>query len=662
MPRLPAFALGFSASFFQLLYFREWLSAVSANEITLSVLLSEWLLLTGLAAWAGRKWPFRQPSLSLLLTITALLPPATLAGLRLLRNLVFTRGAEPDFLPFLLFSLGLSLPFCCVSGFALTRTDRLLRESSDGSAYLPDTLGGAVGGFLFAFIFFRLTDPFLACMVPVFLPAGILFIRRSRVSALFLLAICAVLLRFPIEKQTLGVLFQEGPVKSFGLKDGMLRVFGSGNTLVIRQNSSLLYASHNPEAAEELAHIPLLQRRTIRQILVLSGTLSGVAEEALKHAPEKVVIIEVGPEKRSLGREAGIIHTHPAIQYRFMDPRRFVETTPDRFDAVLIAAPVPTTLSSNRYYTAEFFAACRKIMTDSGVVAFALPGVAAALGPETREALALCRTSLGPSFGHILFFPGTRTIVAASNGPLYPDLGRLLAEKPLNNRFLTTDRLAGDYSPFRLDMLNQIPAAQSPNRDFRPRLFFALQKLVAKEFNLKNTILPVLPVLLFLLFLLWKGRGASTLFTTAFASTGAEILLLTAFEIRHGTLYYAMSFLFALFLLSLFWGFALGARKRVSIRVSEVFVLLPLLTLLLPSLSWAGPLILPCLILAAFTAGFQFAQLLEREPAAFPVLFAADLAGGAWGALLTGTLLFPLLGFEGAAAVFTGMKIISLIR
>ena len=79
----------------QLTLMREMLGAFAGNELALGIMLGNWLLLTGIGAWLGRKSDklcHRETILFTGLLLVALLPLGQLVLLRLLRNVVFLRG------------------------------------------------------------------------------------------------------------------------------------------------------------------------------------------------------------------------------------------------------------------------------------------------------------------------------------------------------------------------------------------------------------------------------------------------------------------------------------------------------------------------------------------------------------------------------------------
>ena len=116
-------AVGAASVITQLALLREMLGAFAGNELALGIMLGNWLLLTGLGAWLGRKSDklrHRETILVAGLVLVALLPLAQLVLLRLLRNVVFLPGTTLGVGEVFAGSFVVLLPFCLVTGFLLT--------------------------------------------------------------------------------------------------------------------------------------------------------------------------------------------------------------------------------------------------------------------------------------------------------------------------------------------------------------------------------------------------------------------------------------------------------------------------------------------------------------------------------------------------------------
>jgi hypothetical protein len=155
--------LGVSAVITQLALMRELLGAFSGNELVFGISMGSWLLLTGLGTWLGRFLPGGRalepqgfpgdatppsrfdplsaagapllqirangPSAALLTTgllLVAIIPLVQVVAVRVLRDVVFIRGAAVGVPGTVLGCAVLLLPFCLVSGVLLTQACALL--------------------------------------------------------------------------------------------------------------------------------------------------------------------------------------------------------------------------------------------------------------------------------------------------------------------------------------------------------------------------------------------------------------------------------------------------------------------------------------------------------------------------------------------------------
>ena len=111
---------GVSSVAIQLITIREFLTQFHGNEITISLVLFSWLLLTGLGSLLANL--FKRPSLGLYSFLTLLMavwPLLQLLIIRVLRERVFIHGVSPGFYPIFAYILATTLLYCLLLGFIL---------------------------------------------------------------------------------------------------------------------------------------------------------------------------------------------------------------------------------------------------------------------------------------------------------------------------------------------------------------------------------------------------------------------------------------------------------------------------------------------------------------------------------------------------------------
>ena len=112
--------IGISSVTTQILTLREFLTQFHGNEITISLVIFCWLVLTGAGTFGARF--FKTASLGAYLVLTLIIavgPLFQIIGIRIFRELFFTHGVSPGFYPILFYILMAIGPYCLLTGFIL---------------------------------------------------------------------------------------------------------------------------------------------------------------------------------------------------------------------------------------------------------------------------------------------------------------------------------------------------------------------------------------------------------------------------------------------------------------------------------------------------------------------------------------------------------------
>ncbi|NQU16120.1 MAG: hypothetical protein HQ561_18345, partial [Desulfobacteraceae bacterium] len=148
---------GISSVTIQLLTIREFLTQFHGNEITISLVLFSWLMLTGLGSLVAK--PFRHSSLkvyTLLTLMIALWPLPQMILIRGFREALFTHGSSPGFYTIFLYIVITVAPYCLLTGFILPYAQKVLGDHhhhfESGDLYITDNIGDILGGVLFSFV------------------------------------------------------------------------------------------------------------------------------------------------------------------------------------------------------------------------------------------------------------------------------------------------------------------------------------------------------------------------------------------------------------------------------------------------------------------------------------------------------------------------------
>jgi spermidine synthase len=486
-----------------------------------------------------------------------------------------------------------------------------------GRVYVADSLGSVAGGALFSFVLVRFLDHIALLAVPALLnlaTAAWLGRSRRRESAqtfigpemrgltsaatplrreIFILTLVAGIvafvwlahsdalstsLQFPGQK----VLFRANSPY------GRLVVTESGGETNFIENGIAVVSTPNVEQVEEAAHYAMAQRPDARRVLLVSGGVAGVAKEILKYNVVGMDCVELDPLVIETGRRFLPEHfADPRIHVIATDARQFVRQTTNRYDVVILALPDPSTAQLNRFFTVEFFSGVKRVLTDGGVLSFALGRYENYVSPKLAQLLASAHRSLQPSFANILALPGGRVFFLASDGPLHGDIAARVEAQGVSTKLVNRHYLDAMLTADRMaDIQRAVSQPAALNRDFSPMLYFYHLRHWMSQFTLSFGALQAVLLLLLLVYLIRlpvlsilrsrataedgrstakDGRGpALVLFASGFAGSALEVVLLLAFQVLCGSVYHQVGVIVTVFMAGLAVGAAWANRCKVA--------------------------------------------------------------------------------------------------
>jgi spermidine synthase len=481
LPFLLAFILmGFTFTITQVIVIRELLVVFTGNELSIALILANWLWLEAagslLLGKQAKELGLGKGGYALLQASLSALLPLTIYGIRCLRELMgLSLGEGASLWAIFCWTIPVLAPLGIVNGILFALGCRLYAQgagaekaaSSIGRVYLYEALGAGGGGILYTFLFI----PFLTSFQTAFLLgasnlfSGLLLVSTGKEKGTGKKKVLAALLGSGfIASILLLILPGAGRIEKSSLDREWrgLQVLESrwspyGNVTVGRREEQLTFFSNGmpicnepfPDIAfvEEMVHYPLLFSPFPRRILIIGGGFGGVIHEVLKQPVEEVHYAEIDPLVIELIKENLTPLTraeieNPRVHIHNLDGRLFIRTTPRRFDGVLLHLPPPFTLDLNRYYTVEFFREIFGSLNEHGILALSIPGSDTYLSPELRD-LNLCLIrSLREVFPSVYVLPGDVNIILASVtreiGPLSPELFiRRLKDREIVTHFLT---------------------------------------------------------------------------------------------------------------------------------------------------------------------------------------------------------------------------------
>ncbi|MFH0845111.1 MAG: hypothetical protein V1930_06505 [Pseudomonadota bacterium] len=677
-------ATGISSVSVQLVTIREFLSQFHGNEISISLVLFCWLLLTGIGSLTSN-W-VRTASLtfySLLTFLIALWPIPQILFIRFFRETVFIHGVSPGFYQILLYILITTLPYCLMVGFVLPYALKVLmayRSSfTSGKLYIMDSMGDIIGGILFSFFLVYWFTPFktIAFTSSFLIVIALLLFSSSR-RYLILIAALPVTLVFyffslngSFERATL--LKQYGDIVRYMESPyGRIVITREGPQHTFWESGVPLYSDANVMSSEEKVHYPLIQLERVKSVLLISGGLGETLVEVSKYHPERLDYVELDPHMTNMARELKFIKETPSLSIMNTDGRHYLKETKHLYDAIIMDLPDPDTFQINRFFTKEFFSLAKRRLSRGGILSFGLSYSPNYISEARKKKLSSIYHTAKFSFKNVMVIPGEEALFLCRDGELHLDIPERLKENAIKTAYIE-GFYYGNVTPERMRQLQEsLNNKGMINEDFKPTVV----SVVFQEWFMTygSSPKPFFIVLLGLsiFYLIFIKKEEYVLFSTGMVAMGAEMLVIFTFQVLFGYIYLKIGAIITLFLSGLLPGAILGMhykkRDKGNLVVSEII----LLSLLLIFLLWVhlhrGEIhqlwLLAYCFVFSFFCGFQFplvARMIgeEKNPAA--KCLTADLIGAAVGTLATGTILIPVWGIHAAIIFLILIKISSSI-
>ena len=353
------------------------------------------------------------------------------------------------------------------------------------------------------------------------------------------------------------------------------------------------------------------------------------------------------------------------------DGRAFLAGAAPGYDAILVNLNDPQTFQTNRFFTDRFFSLARSRLSEQGVLGFSMGGFDSYLAEPQRRKLSSIYNTAKALFPHVLMLPGERVFFICSNRPLQTGIPDLLRRKGIATLYISAF-YEGNVTPERISYLRgRMDPAAPLNTELAPYVM----RTVFSEWFAKFDSSPLwfLSALACVLgFYFWHAsRVEFVLFSTGWMAMGSEILIIFAFQIFFGYIYFQIGIIVTVFLAGLLpgalWGRRLATRARRVLILSDS-VLIGLLAATFAAVHAGDRLGQAFYLLLGFTVSFacgvQFPAALRLrgdDGRAATDVFSADLIGAALGTLVTSMILIPYLGITGAISALMGVKLLSLL-
>ena len=673
---------GISSIAVQLITIREFLSQFHGNEITISLVLFSWLLLTGFGSLAAK--PVKRSSLTLFALITiwmAIWPLIQIILIRELRETIFIHGVSQGFHQIFLYIMVATTPYCLMVGFILPHSLKVLHDNdypfTSGELYLTDNIGDICGGILFSFILVYWVNPFktIAITSGLMIMVGLTLLFAARRYYILVPAVLAVFffylfsLNSHFETSTLSK--QYGDIVEYVESPyGRIVITKEGPQHTFWESGAPLYSDANIINSEEKIHYPLSQLERVSYVLLLSGGLGETIGEVGKYNPLHIDYVELDPYLTEAAEELGVIKMRPFLSIKNTDGRSYIRKTDKKYDAIIIDLPDPDTFQINRFFTSEFFALTKEILSEGGVLSFGLKYSPNYISEVRKKKLSIIYNTARSHFENVLVLPGGEAYFLCRDGRLWTDIPARLESKSIQTAYVQ-GFYYGNVTKERIDKLQGIlDENEYINSDFEPRVM----NVIFQEWFMKHGTSPKVFFLILLgltlLYFIFMRKEEYILFSTGLATMGVEMLVVFTFQVMYGYIYLKIGAIVTVFLLGLLPGAMVGnlhkERNMGRLIMSEIIFLGLLLTFFVWVKFFRGELsqfyFLAYCFVFSFFCGFQFpvaANIIGERQSPAAGCLAADLTGAAVGTVATGTLLIPLWGIQSAIIFLILIKISS---
>ncbi|MDY6972794.1 MAG: fused MFS/spermidine synthase, partial [Thermodesulfobacteriota bacterium] len=473
---------GISSVTTQLLTIREFLSQFHGNEITISLVLFCWLLLTGLGSLAAKLVKHISLGLYVLLTlIVAFLPLLLTIAIRAFREILFTHGSSPGFYPIFFYIMITLAPYCLLTGFVLPYAQKVLNARhypfESGDLYLTDGIGDIIGGALFSFVLVYWLRPFqtIALGSALLILVALSLLLMSRRYLLVLIFLLAVSLFFyystdsNFEIRTLAnqygdvIRYQESPY-------GRIVVSREGTQHTFWESGVPLYSDSNVIHCEEKVHYPLCQLDRVENVLLISGGFGETLTEVSKYRPVRVDYVELDPNLTDAAQGLGAIKEAPFLDIINTDGRRHIKMTQTRYDAVIIDLPDPDTFQINRFFTSEFFALTKRALKRDGILSMSIEYGPNYISSIRKKKLSTVYNTAHLHFQNMMVLPGEEAYFLCRDGQLSSDIPARLKQKSIKTSYIK-GFFYGNVTKERIEQLEGgLDKNEYVNTDFEPRL------------------------------------------------------------------------------------------------------------------------------------------------------------------------------------------------
>jgi spermidine synthase len=657
-----AFVLGFTAMATQIVLLREFLLIFYGNELIVGIIIALWMTITALGVILGKWLPAKAPT-NVLLMLLALFALLSALFIETFRNTVFLFGIMPGLLETIGYSSLLLIFVCIPNGVIFSILNKKVKKDKNGfrKIYAYESLGSLVGSALVSLVFiagFEMNNFSILSYIIVinFLLVSLFYLFKKQIAKGIALITISLFVLFFDKSSSLNyyakskLFFNQKIVSTVETPLGNITVTETENQTNVFTNGQLTFSSEEISEKEESVHYAMLQRPYAESVLQIGGGLTDINSEIFKYKNVKSLIhIEL------LKNFFNYYPHNPLTRQYAVDPVVFLHNDTILFDVALMLEPPPENAQSNRFYTVEFFRKIKRRLSPKGIFSLRLPASENYLDDDELYLHSIIYNTLKSAFKNVLIVPGNKNYFLASDGNLTLRYEALYRQAGIKNKYVNPDFIKDNLLSFRSNRITDQLLPNVPlNRDYKPKAYFFSLKHWLNYYSNKFYFVIVPSILLVLFFVVFTKCKNSFMFITGFASASSEMVLLIAFQVLYGYLYYFMGIMVTIFMAGLTAG---ALQKRVfnklpfnNMAFLGITIISTIIFLLLIKNSGDFLLIKIALSALIFITAFFNGNLYriftgkKTNQAKVVQIYSSDLTGAMLGGFITVIWLIPRYG------------------
>ena len=684
----PVAFMGATSLIMQIICLRQLLSTFSGNELIIGIALAVWLVLVAAGSFLGTKFTFKN-AFGISFLVVALSAQPSVMIIKIVRELAGFAPGEVIPLSITILWTVLSMTALCITiGIQFPLAVGYLKEKAP-EVYGLEAAGAFGGGLVFTFLLAGTVDSYSVASVITAINIGLscYLLRKKN-----LLALLIIPLVFYVAGLTVLSSYHYGGIEITERREsryGEIAVFKKDNQFSVYSSEKYLFSYPDPQVEEMKAHMPMSIHPVSTHILIIGGS-PAVIREFLRYPVSRLDFVEIDSTLIDISKKILTVDDRSSLQDRrvrivAMDARRFIKTLNlKHYDLIVLNMPEPSSASTNRFYTVEFFEEVKSVLHEKGILYLSLPTSSGYIGRRMQVANGSIFASLKKVFPHVEVSSEEYGIITASRHIIDTAPDGLIAgtaQSAAGSKYFRPYILRDAFDPLKINMVKgRLNKIQTLNTDKRPVSYLYNLMLWSEihggtwlnaVFSLSEREIMILISILFIsvtaLFLKKRNIVPFTLFTTGYVTIAFTLIVILAYQAHAGYIYEKIGLLTGTFMLGGALG-AYGARRLKKplywLRIYDLF----LMVLMMSATALMNVEVMFYLLIfgAGTLGGGQFAAAAitlrgTGMSATAGKLYAVDLAGSFLGSFLTALLTVPLIGMHKTILFLLIMKAASFI-